>query len=191
MLSLIDPAIVLVYVVCGLFEVNLQVFLLFVYICITIEDPIIKSETVGIPLTSLILSHFCACPKPGLGCRGLMFNELGWEVVAHFVDIGVEHHCLISLFLMIYKYHAQPWKPHRHQVFFSVNSLLKIWHWWGIGLGLWCLMPLSVLLLEEIGVPGENHRPAESHWQTWSHNVVSSTLRLSGIWTHNISGDRY
>ena len=87
---------------------NLQVFLLFVYICITIEDPIIKSETVGIPLTSLIPSHFCAYPKPGLGCRGLMFNELGWEVVVHFVDIGVEHHCLISLFLMIYKYRAQP-----------------------------------------------------------------------------------
>ena len=47
------------------------------------------------------------------------------------------------------------------------------------GLGLWCLMPLStifqldhggqVLLVEETGVPGENHQ------QTLSHNVVSST----------------
>jgi len=34
----------------------------------------------------------------------------------------------------------------------------------------------SVLLLEETGVPGENHRPAANHWQTLSHNVVSSTL---------------
>jgi hypothetical protein len=33
----------------------------------------------------------------------------------------------------------------------------------------------SVLLVEEIGVPGENHRPDASHWQTLSHNVVSST----------------
>jgi len=33
----------------------------------------------------------------------------------------------------------------------------------------------SVLLVEEIGVPGENHRPAASHWQTLSHYVVSST----------------
>ena len=33
----------------------------------------------------------------------------------------------------------------------------------------------SVLLVEEIGVPGENHWPAASHWQTLSHNVVSST----------------
>jgi hypothetical protein len=31
---------------------------------------------------------------------------------------------------------------------------------------------LSVLLVEETG---ENHRPVASHWQTLSHNVVSST----------------
>jgi hypothetical protein len=31
----------------------------------------------------------------------------------------------------------------------------------------------SVLLVEETWVPGENHRPAASHWQTLSHNVVS------------------
>jgi hypothetical protein len=39
----------------------------------------------------------------------------------------------------------------------------------------------SVLLVEETGVPGENHRPVASHWQTLSHNVVSSTPRLSGL----------
>jgi hypothetical protein len=32
----------------------------------------------------------------------------------------------------------------------------------------------SVLLVEETGGPGENRRPAESHWQTLSYNVVSS-----------------
>ena len=32
----------------------------------------------------------------------------------------------------------------------------------------------SVLLVEETGVPRENHRPVVSHWQTLSHNVVSS-----------------
>ena len=47
----------------------------------------------------------------------------------------------------------------------------------------------SVLLVEETGIPAENHRPAASHWQTLSHNVVSSTPRLSGIRTHNVSGD--
>ena len=34
---------------------------------------------------------------------------------------------------------------------------------------------LSVLLVEETGVPEENHRPVVSHWQTLSYNVVSST----------------
>jgi hypothetical protein len=30
----------------------------------------------------------------------------------------------------------------------------------------------SVLLVEETGVPGENHRPAANHWQTFSHNAL-------------------
>jgi hypothetical protein len=47
----------------------------------------------------------------------------------------------------------------------------------------------SVLLVEETGVPGENHQPVASHWQNLSHNVVSNTPRLRGIWTH-VSGDR-
>jgi hypothetical protein len=37
----------------------------------------------------------------------------------------------------------------------------------------------SVLLVEETGVSGENHRPAASHWQTLSH------IFMSGIRTHN------
>jgi hypothetical protein len=35
----------------------------------------------------------------------------------------------------------------------------------------------SVLLVEETRVPEENHRLAASHWQSLSHNVVSSTPR--------------
>jgi hypothetical protein len=45
----------------------------------------------------------------------------------------------------------------------------------------------SVLLVEETWVPRKNHRPAASHWQTLSHNVLSSTPCMSGIRTHNIS----
>jgi hypothetical protein len=33
----------------------------------------------------------------------------------------------------------------------------------------------SVLLVEETGVPGENHQPVASHSQILSHNVISST----------------
>jgi hypothetical protein len=36
-------------------------------------------------------------------------------------------------------------------------------------------------LVEETGVPGENHLPATSHWQTLSHNVVWSTPRHEWI----------
>jgi hypothetical protein len=39
----------------------------------------------------------------------------------------------------------------------------------------------SVILVEETGVPRENHRPVASHWQALSHNVVSSTPRLCNI----------
>jgi len=35
----------------------------------------------------------------------------------------------------------------------------------------------SVLLVEETGVAGKTHRPVASHWQTLSHNVVSSMPR--------------
>jgi len=49
----------------------------------------------------------------------------------------------------------------------------------------------SVLFVEETGVHGGNQRPATSHWQTLSHNVVSSTPCLSGFRTHNVSGDRH
>jgi hypothetical protein len=47
----------------------------------------------------------------------------------------------------------------------------------------------SVLLVDETGVPGENHRPVARHWKTLSHTVVH--LALIEIGTHNISGDRH
>ena len=35
--------------------------------------------------------------------------------------------------------------------------------------------------MEETGGPGENHRPATSHWQTLSHNVVNSPLMIAMV----------
>jgi hypothetical protein len=43
----------------------------------------------------------------------------------------------------------------------------------------------SVLLVEDTGVPRENHWSAASHWHTLWHNVASSTHRLSGFRTRN------
>jgi hypothetical protein len=36
-------------------------------------------------------------------------------------------------------------------------------------------------LVEKAGVPGENHQPVTSHWQTLWQNVVSSTPRQRGF----------
>jgi hypothetical protein len=46
----------------------------------------------------------------------------------------------------------------------------------------------SVLLLEETGVPGENHRPAVSHWQIYSILFYWVCYAMSGVRTHNVSG---
>ena len=45
-------------------------------------------------------------------------------------------------------------------VFNATFNIISVISWW------------SVLLLEEMGIPGENHPPATSHWQTLSHNVT-------------------
>jgi hypothetical protein len=76
-----------------------------------------------------------------------------------------------------------------------IKRLFQYYIWW---LELRCITPLisviawrAVLLVEETGVPVEYHRSAARHWQTLWHNVVSSTPLLSGIQTHNFSGDRH
>jgi len=71
-----------------------------------------------------------------------------------------------------------------HFVPFHIKSLISVgWFgWWfmvfnatfnNISVRWW----RSVLLLEETGVPGENHRLVASHLQTLWHNVVSSLFR--------------
>jgi hypothetical protein len=37
---------------------------------------------------------------------------------------------------------------------------------------------------------GDNHRPVANHRQILSHNVGSSTPRLSGVRAHNVISDR-
>jgi hypothetical protein len=61
----------------------------------------------NIHLTSSILPHFCARPKPWSLYSNAIYYDLfcvqwfNWEVIARFVDIGgiVDHHCLNFLFI--------------------------------------------------------------------------------------------
>ena len=70
-----------------------------------------------------------------------------------------------------------------------------------LGLGLWCLTPLSTIFQLYPGCQFYWWRTPEDPEKTTdlsqvtdkllSHNVVSSTPRLSGIRTQNVSGDRH
>jgi hypothetical protein len=70
-----------------------------------------------------------------------------------------------------------------------------------MGLGLWCLTPLSTIFQLQRGnqfywwkkpdTPGENHRPAASHWQSLSQKLFRVHLAMTGIQTHNFCGDRH
>jgi hypothetical protein len=62
-------------------------------------------------------------------------------------------------------------------VFNTTFNNISVISWW------------SVLLVEESGGPGVNHRPVASHWQTLSYNVEH--LTLIKIQTQTISGDRH
>ena len=87
----------------------------------------------------------------------------------------------IFLFIMNSRFYLN--KKHHSSVYVCTCI-----YWIGLGLGLWCLKPLSTILQLYRGgqlywcigggnvVPG-NKPPAARHWQTLSHNVVSSTPR--------------
>ena len=77
----------------------------------------------------------------------------------------------------------------------------RYWTLTALGLDLWCLTPLSTIF--------QLYRGGQFYWwrkpeypvktanlsqvtdKLLSHNVVSSTPRLTGIRTHNVSGDRH
>ena len=87
--------------------------------------------------------------------------------------------CLIILkFILEIYLNNWNWKKGvRVMVFNATFNNISAISWW------------SVLLVQETEVSGENHRPAESYWQTLSHNVVSSIPHHERFQTRIFSSD--
>jgi hypothetical protein len=98
-------------------------------------------------------------------------------LTCHPWQLGSFKQCLTRYNLIIFKnenlYRVESWLQVYivfqflvwFMVFHATFNNISVISWW------------SVLLVEETGVPRENHRPVTSYWQTLSHNVVSSTPR--------------
>ena len=97
---------------------------------------------------------------------------------------NTQSHTFLYHYCSILVYPIKTW-------FWLVNRSCKNLNWVRVTVLNATFNNISVILLEETRVPGENHWPAASHWQTLSHTVVSRTPCLSGIRTHNISSDRH
>jgi hypothetical protein len=90
---------------CSLFEwkwiYRVFIYRLFIHVSV-LPFGIQLLRGVEIRLDGSTLPHFCACPKPGPGLPTsyvvvfVVLNDLRWEVIIHFVDIGgiADHHCL-------------------------------------------------------------------------------------------------
>jgi hypothetical protein len=85
-----------------------------------------------------------------------------WQVHIPFIDLYIYY---MYIYLLWPLYCQYIWLINRIRVMVfttTFNNIAAI---------LW----QSVLFMEETGVCGEHRWPATSHWQTLSHNVVSST----------------
>jgi len=87
-----------------------------------------------------------------------------WNMIKKWYDFNV------SDIVNYQAFHTKWW----FMVFNATFNNISVISWW------------SVLLVEETGGPGENHQPATSHWQTLSHNVVSSTPRHERCWNSQL-----
>ena len=133
-------------------------------LCIMFKRPLSVFLVCFIYICWLVLFLFCLFAFPPLYGRYLSFYLYHLVHLQLFWPAFETCHCNWRVMVMVFN---------------ATCNNISVISWW------------SVLLVEETGVLGENHLPVTSHWQTWTHNVVSSTSRLSGVRTHIFSGDRH
>jgi hypothetical protein len=117
-------------------------------------------------------------------------GDFVWQFPLSYVFCKQEVHIINRIFHMAYSLYI-PCLKHRRQCLLDYTDQClgaRVMVFNPTFNDIECISWRSILLVEETGV---NHRPAASHWQTLSHNVVSSTPRPSVVGTHNVSGDRH
>ena len=139
--------------------------------------------------------------SPWMGIELTTLSVIGTDCIGRYVHVPYDHRhkspryvkiCCVCLLLRVFnaKYEKR---------FFFVRNCFYVWVWVSVRVMVFnatfnnisAISWWLVLLVADTGVPGENHQTVASHWQTVSHNVVSSTPLLSRIQTHNVSDDRY
>jgi hypothetical protein len=104
------------------------------------------------------------------------------------VHISITSYCGWSIFIGILKHSTYSVYVNLVSISMLNLCLIFLWlhvgpffNWFGLVYCVWCTFNnisvtswRSVLLVEETR---ENHWPVASHWQTLSHNIVSSTSR--------------
>jgi len=119
-----------------------------------------------------------------LEIRSYFYNYHVLSEIQHFHCINRQQKGFNYNVWNVWKYQKSNQKPH-YGIRIRVVVLIATFN------NISVISERSVLLVEETGVSGQNHRLVARHWHNLSHNVVSSTYRLSGYRTHNVSGDRH